>query len=175
MKKHQWTAIALLLFACLPAKAQLSSESYQSPLNGAASSGALLQSAHYASSGTVTWYDCSVVYSANYRAVGLGNAEILNGDVTSGEEQQANNSGCIVFPNPIAESSALSFVLKIGGNLQLTVVDAAGATAFSWSPGYRSAGQHSIPLGQLFHAAAGVYMLRLEAGTQIETARIIQY
>ena len=166
--------IIALLAAPLTAAAQLNSNDYRSPLNGVPSAGGIPNSADYSASGTVVWYDCSLISSDGYGAAGIGNVEILGGKVTSAEDVEPERGGCTISPNPVTELSAVHFTLKTGANVQLMISDVTGATVYSATLADMPAGEHSYSLSEFSKLhTAGVFLLKIDAGTAADTQIIV--
>ncbi|MCC6650410.1 MAG: T9SS type A sorting domain-containing protein [Candidatus Eisenbacteria bacterium] len=80
-------------------------------------------------------------------------------------------------PNPFAESTALSFVLPVAGDLDAQVYDVGGRRVATLSRRGLSAGEHVIQWngrdGSGVRVRPGVYLLRWSAGGQSGAARIV--
>lgn len=170
------TILFLLMFLPVSLSAQISSADYSSPTNGVASSGGLLQSADYAASGTVIWYDCSLIGSADYSGLGIGNAEIVNANITGVEENLSAIDTPIVSPNPLTELSTLNISVMTQTTIRLTLFDVTGAEVYAETFDNKSAGKHAFSLrnfcGRTAHA--GVYLLKLDVGNAVEVIKIMK-
>lgn len=80
-------------------------------------------------------------------------------------------------PNPFAESTALSFVLPVAGDLDAQVYDVGGRRVATLSRRGLSAGEHVIQWngrdGSGVRVRPGVYLLRWSAGGRSGAARIV--
>ncbi len=76
-----------------------------------------------------------------------------------------------VFPNPFVERTEIAFSLENASKVSLVVYDVRGREVATLAEGTMEAGQHSVT----FDAASlpsGVYIYRLQAGSQTETGRM---
>lgn len=76
------------------------------------------------------------------------------------------------YPNPFNELVQIQYSLPVGGEIKLGVYDLAGREVTRLASGCRSAGSYrAVWNGQ--NAAAGLYLLRLEAGDQMRTRKLM--
>ena len=76
-----------------------------------------------------------------------------------------------VAPNPSSGSARVAFALPEAGSIRLTVVDVRGREVAVLADGPRAAGRHETRLGSAL--AAGVYVVRLEAGGAVVTRQAV--
>ena len=75
------------------------------------------------------------------------------------------------FPNPVASTARVDFELDEAGSASLRLFDVTGREVAVLAEGDFAAAQHSASLN-VSALASGVYVLRLEAGGEIATARL---
>jgi hypothetical protein len=75
-------------------------------------------------------------------------------------------------PNPASKLATLSFNLTQAGPVQVTAFDAAGRRCASLFSGRMKAGRQTLPLDTR-RLANGVYFLRLEAGAEKHSSRLV--
>ncbi|UYZ64615.1 alpha-amylase family glycosyl hydrolase [Hymenobacter weizhouensis] len=75
-------------------------------------------------------------------------------------------------PNPAAAVTTLRYELPISGPVSLTVQNVLGATVRTLSVGRQAKGAQELKL-PVQDLANGVYLVRLQAGEQIQTARLV--
>ena len=73
-------------------------------------------------------------------------------------------------PNPLGAATTLAFTLPDAADVRLTVADVLGREVARWD-GPHAAGEHSVRLDAAA-LAAGVYVVRLEAGGAVRTATV---
>ena len=76
-----------------------------------------------------------------------------------------------VYPNPFARNTEISFSMERASDVSLVIYDVRGRAVATLADGTMEAGSHSVT----FDAASlpsGVYIYRLQAGTQMETGRM---
>ena len=76
-----------------------------------------------------------------------------------------------VVPNPSAGSARVAFAVPEAGAARLTVVDVQGREVAVLTDGLVEAGRHEVRLGGPL--AAGVYLVRLEAGGTVRTRQAV--
>ena len=76
-----------------------------------------------------------------------------------------------VAPNPSSGSARVAFALPEAGSVRLTVVDVRGREVALLAEGLWAAGRHETRLGAAL--AAGVYVVRLEAGGTVVTRQAV--
>ena len=76
-------------------------------------------------------------------------------------------------PNPARSSARIAYRLGAPGPVRLEVVDVLGRTAATLVDGVEAAGAHAVdwPVGA--DRAAGLYLVRLEAGGRVATRRLV--
>jgi hypothetical protein len=83
-----------------------------------------------------------------------------------------------VFPNPSSDQSRLDYTLANAGHVDIAVYDVAGRRVRSLDAGLREAGQHAVSwdgrLDRGIESPSGVYFIRIKAGTQSMTARVVR-
>jgi hypothetical protein len=77
------------------------------------------------------------------------------------------------YPNPFHAGTTLPYFLATGGPLSVRVFDLLGRQVASLYDGYQSAGSHVVTLDAL-GLASGVYLVRMEAGGQAQTQRVVR-
>jgi hypothetical protein len=88
---------------------------------------------------------------------------------------QHNDARPVAFrvqPNPASRLATLSFNLTQAGPVQVTAFDATGRRYAVLHSGKMTAGVHTLPLDTR-RLANGVYFLRLEAGTEKHSTRLV--
>lgn len=168
----------ILMFMIMPLalSAQLQSASYYSPLRGIISSGGVLQSQNYSTSGTVLWYDPTSIFSTNYTQMGIGNVEILNTkSTTDAEDTPWETSQSTIFPNPLREESLLRFYTWRAGTASLELYDYTGSKIYSASILVTSIGYTTIALREFYQRAGiGVFLLKLNFGSEAKSMIILK-
>ena len=108
----------------------------------------------------------------NYKLVPTGAGDI--GELIVAREGDLETSGLRIvgaYPNPAARSARVAFELATAADVSLRVFDAMGRQVAVVAEGARAAGAHSVA-ADLGGLASGVYVLRLDAGGEVATARI---
>ncbi len=85
------------------------------------------------------------------------------------------NSGLILSqnsPNPVAQSTTISFTLPEPSFITLTLYDATGREVAALASGFMDAGEHEVPF-QRGNTPSGVYFYRLESGGQSQTRGMV--
>ena len=77
------------------------------------------------------------------------------------------------FPNPFREATTLSFDLPAAADVRLEVFDALGRRVATLAEGTRAAGTHDVPFAP-DRLVPGLYLVRLTAGTQTATRRLVR-
>ncbi|MBI3259113.1 MAG: hypothetical protein HYZ54_06545 [Ignavibacteriae bacterium] len=172
------TNIYLILFimSFIGVSAQMKSVNYESPANGIASTGGLIQSQNYGGSAAILWFNSLVTLSANYTQIGIGNLEILNGKnttyVAENNYEDIQNS---VFPNPVREESMFRFSAKRIGTASLEIFDYTGVKVYGEVINITSPGLTTIPLRKFYgQSGAGVFMIKLSTETEFKTMIILK-
>lgn len=75
------------------------------------------------------------------------------------------------YPNPAASQARVAFELATAGDVSLRLFDTMGREVAVVTEGARTAGAHSVT-ADLGGLASGVYVLRLDAGGEVATARL---
>lgn len=82
-----------------------------------------------------------------------------------------------VKPNPVVQSTTISYALPAPADVSLQVFDIVGRLVANLSPGKRPAGVHQAEWNGRSangeRARAGIYMVRLRAGGQVATSRLV--
>jgi hypothetical protein len=102
------------------------------------------------------------------------------GDVVAAKEKpgsaRVNALSLAVSPNPSRGGGEVSYALPQSGKVALELYDVTGAAVAALYQGYASAGRHtvsfSLPQSPL-HVFNGVYLLRLNAGGQSITQKLV--
>jgi hypothetical protein len=87
-----------------------------------------------------------------------------------------NHSSLSVSPNPFtaALSPSVSFSLPVAGDVCLRVFDITGKLVGTPARGYHSAGSYRYPLPAAHYSlASGVYLLRLDVGTETTVSKLV--
>lgn len=79
----------------------------------------------------------------------------------------------VVAPNPVSAQSAIIFSLEKSSQVQIQIVNSAGAIVKSIHKGQLQEGAYSIPL-EMQNFANGVYMIRLLLDDNISTQKIVK-
>lgn len=77
----------------------------------------------------------------------------------------------VVAPNPARGATTLRFRLDEPGRARLVLVDALGRTVAVLADGERAAGEHTVAV-DTSRLPAGVYVARLDAGSDVQTTRL---
>ena len=77
-----------------------------------------------------------------------------------------------VLPMPVRSGAAVRYTLGQAGEASLDVFDVTGRRVGGIEPGWQDAGEHETRL-DLSRLSNGVYFLRLEAGSQRESRRVV--
>lgn len=84
----------------------------------------------------------------------------------------AATDGLRAAPNPAAAATTLTFTLAEAAPLRVTVYDALGREVSRLADGPGEAGPHRVRLDR-GGLPGGVYLVRLQAGTRVETLRLV--
>jgi hypothetical protein len=76
------------------------------------------------------------------------------------------------YPNPFNAQTTIRFVLPKSQNVQLTIYDLLGRQIEVLIDEYREAGIHNVSF-DAFNLSSGVYFYRLQAGSAVETKRMV--
>lgn len=92
--------------------------------------------------------------------------------ITLGVEEQENQFGLNVYPNPLEGNSVIDFTLTNSEQVNLTVVDLVGKEIMTLMDETATNGQHqvAIPANEL---ASGIYFVNLQVGEQVVTQKIV--
>lgn len=109
------------------------------------------------------------VFYVVYRPVDCG--------VDAPERVLASSEVLLVAPNPFAERATIGFVLEREGDVRLDVRDVAGRVVATLLERTAGAGRHTATWdgrgSDGAHAAAGTYFVRLDAGGQTRSKKIV--
>ena len=99
----------------------------------------------------------------------------VNGAVSSDAAADAPSLALAgAFPNPVRSRTTVRFALPAAGDAHLTVTDALGRRVATLVEGVRPAGAQSVVWdARSARLAAGVYTLRLDAGGDAVTRRLV--
>jgi photosystem II stability/assembly factor-like uncharacterized protein len=75
-------------------------------------------------------------------------------------------------PNPVTQSTIISFTLPEPSYITLTLYDATGREVAALMNGFMDAGEHDVPF-QRGNTPSGVYFYRLESGGQSQTQAMV--
>ncbi len=75
-------------------------------------------------------------------------------------------------PNPVTQSTTISFTLPEPSYITLTLYDATGREVAALANGFMDAGEHDVPF-QRGNTPSGVYFYRLESGGQSQTRAMV--
>lgn len=170
--------LLIIMFLIMPLvlSAQVQSQNYESPTNGVVSSGGGIQSQSYSASGTVLWYDPTMIFSFNYTHSGIGNVEILNGKSTTDVEENIQDiveNG--IFPNPLNEKSLLRFTTLQIGTVSIEIFDYAGKSIYKDRISIQSVGRITVPLTRFYQQTeAGVFLLKLSMLSESKFLTVIK-
>ncbi|MEO0734384.1 MAG: T9SS type A sorting domain-containing protein, partial [Bacteroidota bacterium] len=81
-----------------------------------------------------------------------------------------------VFPNPFANQLTVQFTLPTAADAEVTVFDATGRLVRTLASGERTAGSHVVTwdgIGENSVRASGVYLIKVTAGAQEATRRVV--
>ena len=78
----------------------------------------------------------------------------------------------MIAPNPTRSEVKVSYQLKESKEVNLKLLNMQGGLVESIRPGKRPAGDHFHTLN-LSHLPNGIYLLRLQAGDVVETAKVV--
>ena len=94
--------------------------------------------------------------------------------VLSTANPQALNAGLALAPNPAGTTAGtmLHYTLPTAAEVTVTVFDHLGRVVLSVPAGAQAAGPHALPLARL-PQAAGCYAVRLAAGAQSQTVKLV--
>ena len=76
------------------------------------------------------------------------------------------------WPNPASGRATVSFGLTTPSAIRLSVHDALGREVAVLAVGAFGAGHHPVPF-EASGLSSGVYTLRLQAGTEVRTSRLV--
>jgi hypothetical protein len=75
-------------------------------------------------------------------------------------------------PNPVTQSTTISFTLPEPSYITLTLYDATGREVAALASGYMDSGEHDVPF-QRSNLPSGVYFYRLESGSSSQTRAMV--
>lgn len=87
-------------------------------------------------------------------------------------EEQATPLSLQCSPNPASDEAVCRYSLASGAAVQLTITDVFGRTVLNLEEGFQSAGEHQT-LVDVRTLPSGVYLVRLQAGGQVQTAKVL--
>ena len=91
---------------------------------------------------------------------------------TVGVNDAPKNGITAVFPNPTGDISYLNYIVKTAGeNVSVDIYTIDGNMVESIDEGYRSTGNHMIPLN-FSDFTSGVYVVKLRIGTEVFTQKV---
>lgn len=94
---------------------------------------------------------------------------------TAIEEEEIEETGMSVYPNPYTETTTVRYKLESGSNVRLEVYNAVGAKVAQLANQYQSAGSYSYDLFSAdFDLPAGVYYINLQVDNQVTTKKVVQ-
>jgi hypothetical protein len=76
------------------------------------------------------------------------------------------------YPNPFNPTTSISYDLPSGANVRLKVYDVLGREVATLVDGFVEAGNHRETL-HAAHLASGVYFYRIEAGSFVQTKKLL--
>ena len=88
-------------------------------------------------------------------------------EACAGVEMPEQGSGAVIVPK--TSINCVEYETKIMAPVAIQVFDAAGRRQLQIAPGIQPAGKYSIPL----ELPAGVYLVRVVAGKEVETGKVI--
>jgi hypothetical protein len=116
-------------------------------------------------------------FAGRYRAAG-GTRRFLTGVVSEGGASSPRSLELPPnFPNPFNAGTEIRYILPAAAEVDLSVLDAAGRRVARLDSGRRDRGFHSLRWGGGSETGAalpsGVYVLRLRAGTEVRTRKML--
>ncbi|MEL7159667.1 MAG: T9SS type A sorting domain-containing protein, partial [Bacteroidota bacterium] len=98
---------------------------------------------------------------------------ISRNETTSADDLQLEKLDVFAVPNPFRGSTALTVRTVTAGPLQVEVFDSRGRLVETLISGERSAGSHALRWEPLAGQSPGVYLVRVRAGAQLLTRRVV--
>ena len=104
-------------------------------------------------------------------------AQMVTTDVAVGPRSNAVPEGFVLFnnyPNPFNPSTVIEFEVPVASHVTITVFDVLGRKTATLLDEQRSAGTGSVRFdASRSNAASGVYFYRIQAGSFVETKKMI--
>jgi flagellar hook assembly protein FlgD len=102
---------------------------------------------------------------------------VNNGGVGISEAGIQNGVNFNVYPNPATNSSIVSFILPVSSNVKLSVYNMSGQLVSTLLDKKMDKGNHQINWNTTNYSgeklSPGIYLLKLETGSTIETTKLI--
>jgi S-formylglutathione hydrolase FrmB len=78
-----------------------------------------------------------------------------------------------VFPNPVTEAVQLTYILNQPASVRVEILNMTGSVLIKMDQGLQTSGKHTLS-PDIRHLAAGIYLVRLQAGDQTVVKRIVK-
>jgi len=101
-----------------------------------------------------------------------GNALVSNHTINKEQAEGIAPSKLSITPNPVASSATISFSLQQLEKVSLNLYDMTGRLVNKVAEGEFNEGVHQVTLGTK-DLNAGIYILRVQTGTSIETKKLV--
>ena len=102
---------------------------------------------------------------------------VNNGGVGISEAGIQNGANFNVYPNPVTNSSIISFILPVSSNVKLSVYNMSGQSVSTLLDKKMDKGNHQINWNTTNYSgeklSPGIYLLKLETGNTVETTKVI--
>lgn len=125
----------------------------------------------YASSGT---YEVCATYLDTDNIAGCNATDCESVTIAIGVSESMMSSGAIrIMPNPLNADGVLEITLNNSAMLYADLVDLMGNSVLHLAAGVKGQGIHRIPL-DVTTLASGIYFVRVKAGNQQKTVKVVK-
>jgi hypothetical protein len=97
---------------------------------------------------------------------------LLHSTGVGGGSQSPLSRSLQVAPSPVTNVAHISYDVRTSGNVRLTLYDVTGRPVSTIRDGRVAAGRHAVELN-VQGLEAGIYLLRLEAGAEQATKKLV--
>jgi PKD repeat protein len=123
-------------------------------------------------------YDSNVRFRFEYTTNGNGNNIYIDDINLSAfpvgiNDPDASSFTLHVFPNPVTDASVVSVYQKLGGKVNVKVVDQMGRIMNVLYSGFLSVGEHRFELSKSSLAASGLYYLVVDDGLTLSREKLV--
>ena len=120
-------------------------------------------------------YNDGMIYAATYGQgiVSCGTYK-EGGDLSVDENEMTENVQLNIYPNPIRGNGNINITLTEGAQVSYQIYDLSGRMVAGSELGYHGQGDHTLQFST-DNLASGSYIIRVQAGSKSETAKILVY